>query len=230
MPDYYEILQVAPDAEPEVISFAYKALAKKYHPDHRGPDGQEKMALINEAYEVLRDPARREAYDQGRSTAQAPAPAAPVLAGPAPAAPRRRPIGLAWLALPALLLAYFLTTRGVATIYLHRADARFESGDYRAAIAAYTVSLSQQARQPQVYFRRGRSFYELGLNGEAVVDFTNAIEAGADRDEVLWWRGQAYARDGDLERARADLESSNDPRAPATLEALKEEPADGPGN
>lgn len=228
MPDYYEVLQVAPDAEPEVISFAYKALAKKYHPDHSGPDGQAKMALINEAYEVLRDPARRQAYNQGRSTAPAPT---PVLAGEAPAAATtRRPIGLAWLALPALLLAYFLATRGVATIYLHRADARFERGEYQAAIAAYTVSLSQQARQPQAYFRRGRSFYELGRNGEAVVDFTNAIESGADRDEVLWWRGQAYARDGDLERARVDLENSDDPRAPATLEALKEEPADEPGN
>lgn len=33
MKDYYKILQVASDASPEVIQMAYKALAKKYHPD-----------------------------------------------------------------------------------------------------------------------------------------------------------------------------------------------------
>jgi len=42
MKDYYKILQVAPDASPEVIQMAYKALAKKYHPDLN--PGQEEAA------------------------------------------------------------------------------------------------------------------------------------------------------------------------------------------
>lgn len=53
--EYYEVLQVSPRAEPEVIAAAYKALARKYHPDHH-PDkamAQERMARINEAWEVL---------------------------------------------------------------------------------------------------------------------------------------------------------------------------------
>lgn len=60
--DYYNVLQVSPDAEPEVIDMAYKALAKKHHPDVGGD--VEKMKLINEAYHVLRDPVRRQEYDE----------------------------------------------------------------------------------------------------------------------------------------------------------------------
>ena len=45
MKDYYKILQVAPDASPEVIQMAYKALAKKYHPDLN--PGQEEAAQEN---------------------------------------------------------------------------------------------------------------------------------------------------------------------------------------
>lgn len=53
MKDYYKILQVAPDASPEVIQMAYKALAKKYHPDlNPGQEdaAQEKMKDVNEAW------------------------------------------------------------------------------------------------------------------------------------------------------------------------------------
>jgi len=60
--DYYYILQVDRAAEPEVISFAYKALAKKNHPDMGGT--AEKMKLINEAYEVLKDTDIKDEYDK----------------------------------------------------------------------------------------------------------------------------------------------------------------------
>ena len=64
---YYEILQVTQEADPEVIEAAYRRLALKYHPDRNpGSDQQERMKQINEAYEVLRDPARRAEYDTER--------------------------------------------------------------------------------------------------------------------------------------------------------------------
>lgn len=65
--DYYAILGVARDAEDEVISAAYKALMKKYHPDKFSGSDAERARLINEAYEVLKNPAKRRAYDSARA-------------------------------------------------------------------------------------------------------------------------------------------------------------------
>ena len=60
MPDssdsaHYDTLQVSPTAEPEVIAAAYRALAKKYHPDHsQASDAMARMARINGAFQALR--------------------------------------------------------------------------------------------------------------------------------------------------------------------------------
>ena len=62
--DYYQILGVSRDAKPEEIRKAYRKLAKQYHPDiNKTPDAEEKYKEINEAYEVLKDPAKRQKYD-----------------------------------------------------------------------------------------------------------------------------------------------------------------------
>lgn len=63
---HYEVLQVLPTASPEVIQMAYKALARKYHPDvFQGNKVQAEaiMKRINEAYRVLSSPTLREEYD-----------------------------------------------------------------------------------------------------------------------------------------------------------------------
>jgi curved DNA-binding protein CbpA len=80
MPDFYEVLQVHPRAEPDVIRAAYRILARKYHPDHGG-DAQ-RMMVLNDAWDVLGDPARRAAYDASRAAATS-RPAAGSTAGPA---------------------------------------------------------------------------------------------------------------------------------------------------
>jgi len=68
--DPYKILQVDPEAEDEVIQAAYRRLAQKYHPDVAvGPEAAARMAGINTAWEVLRDPARRAAHDLARRVA-----------------------------------------------------------------------------------------------------------------------------------------------------------------
>ena len=60
----YQVLQVDPEAEPDVIEAVYRRLARKYHPDVSGvPDAAERMKEINAAYQVLRDPSRRATYD-----------------------------------------------------------------------------------------------------------------------------------------------------------------------
>jgi len=63
--NYYRILQVQPDASAEVIRASYHTLMRvlKQHPDLGG--SPENAALLNEAYETLRDPGRRAAYDRG---------------------------------------------------------------------------------------------------------------------------------------------------------------------
>jgi curved DNA-binding protein CbpA len=67
--DPYRILQVIPEAEPEVIRAAYRALARKYHPDLGGTRAQ--MALLNAAWETLGHPQERARHDRYRSTAAA---------------------------------------------------------------------------------------------------------------------------------------------------------------
>jgi curved DNA-binding protein CbpA len=62
--DPYRILQVRPDAEDAVISAAYRALARRYHPDVVGETAARSMTEINAAYEILRDPVRRGEYDR----------------------------------------------------------------------------------------------------------------------------------------------------------------------
>ena len=61
--DYYEILQVHPSAEPEVIEAAYRKLAQKYHPDvSNNPVAAERMKKINIAHDVLGDAEQRKKY------------------------------------------------------------------------------------------------------------------------------------------------------------------------
>ena len=67
MKNYYEILEVNENASKEVIDKAYKVLAKKYHPDLQEEKNkkaaEEKIKSLNEAYEILSNPKKKQAYD-----------------------------------------------------------------------------------------------------------------------------------------------------------------------
>lgn len=63
--DYYKIMGVARDASQDEIKRVYRKLARKYHPDvSKEANAEEKFKEVQEAYEVLKDPEKRAAYDQ----------------------------------------------------------------------------------------------------------------------------------------------------------------------
>ena len=65
--DYYAFLEVPPDADEATIRLAYRALARRYHPDIAGDGGLERMQQLNVAYRTLSDPERRRIYDAQRA-------------------------------------------------------------------------------------------------------------------------------------------------------------------
>src|SRR6188474_995186 len=92
--DLYARLEVPPDATPEAIEIAWRALLRRHHPDVAGPDGLAPATAINVAHDWLSDPELRVRYDRergirtgrrGRATGWGDAGA------PGRAAPRTRP-------------------------------------------------------------------------------------------------------------------------------------------
>jgi curved DNA-binding protein CbpA len=66
--DLYKTLHVDPEADPDVITAAFRVLARKLHPDIDATGVHEyRMAELNRAYKVLRDPAERKAYNLRRN-------------------------------------------------------------------------------------------------------------------------------------------------------------------
>jgi molecular chaperone DnaJ len=60
--DYYEVLGIGRDASPDEIKKAFRRAAVQHHPDRGG--NEDKFKEVNEAYEVLKDPSKRQRYDQ----------------------------------------------------------------------------------------------------------------------------------------------------------------------
>ncbi len=142
--DPYAILGVARAATRDEIRSAYRALVARYHPDrHQGNPlanlAGDRMAEINQAYDVLSDPAQRAAFDQhDRSGPPSPAHRAAQAPAPAPRLSSLAKWGLAILALPLLLRSGTGIVRALAGLL----RALFgEIGSFRGAPVALVLAL-----------------------------------------------------------------------------------------
>jgi hypothetical protein len=62
-PDYYELMQVSTNADPDMIHRVYRLLAQRFHPDNAVTGDENKFRELTDAYKVLSDPEKRAAYD-----------------------------------------------------------------------------------------------------------------------------------------------------------------------
>jgi curved DNA-binding protein CbpA len=105
---WYDVLGVPPGASEESLRAAHRAQVRALHPDTRGPevpaeDADAALRLVNEAWEVLGDPRRRDAYDESLEERRVSADGETWIHGPA----RRVPW---WIVVLAILLAIFIFT------------------------------------------------------------------------------------------------------------------------
>ncbi len=70
--DYYEFLQISPNADADTIHRVYRYQAARLHPDNAETGHEENFRLLKVAYDVLSDPRRRTEYDKARARTQAP--------------------------------------------------------------------------------------------------------------------------------------------------------------
>jgi curved DNA-binding protein CbpA len=68
IPNYYEFLQISPNAEAETIHRVFRYLAVRFHPDNQETGDADKFFLLKQAYDVLSNPALRAKYDAMRET------------------------------------------------------------------------------------------------------------------------------------------------------------------
>jgi curved DNA-binding protein CbpA len=61
--DYYELMQISPNAEQETIKRVFRLLAARYHPDNPETADYDRFVLLNDAHRILSDPSSRAAYD-----------------------------------------------------------------------------------------------------------------------------------------------------------------------
>ncbi len=61
--DYYEALQISPNADPDTIQRVFRLLAQRFHPDNQETGNEARFRLLHEAYLTLNDPEKRAQYD-----------------------------------------------------------------------------------------------------------------------------------------------------------------------
>ena len=203
-PDYYQVLRVSPQATPEAIKQAFRALARQYHPDlNPDPEAQEQFKQICAAYNVLSDADRRREYDRDRD-------------GEGEVTLGERNARDAYLrgiecalqqdyagALAAYREAIAREPRFLPA-YIKAAEAQFKLGDDREVLEICRQALDLEPTCAEAHFYQGRSRYRLGYPQSALESYHQALHSAPEAADFYYHRGLAHHDLGDRSRAAAD--------------------------
>lgn len=189
--DPYRELQLSERAEPELIKAAFKALAKKYHPDQfQDPTekarAEARMARINEAQRILLSGEYRPPVSEPRPTEESPRPTETVSPPPRKAPPPRhtrekvdrrasaRLSGQAFLIFSIALLVALVLPNFLSENHLENALSLEKEGSFQKALTEINSAIERSPHDRTLYAHRARLWEQLGHPDRAEVDRANA--------------------------------------------------------
>lgn len=195
--DPYRELQLSPDAEPELIKAAFKALAKKYHPDQFSDPAEKaraeaRMARINEAQRLLQSGEYRPPIRATQETAARVEPEPPPASSPPQPPPRTvkssaspahkkseirssaRLSSAAFILFALALLTVLILPTQLSQNHLERALSLEKQGLYQEALEELNSAVEQAPGNRELYAHRARIWDHLGFPERAEVDRTNS--------------------------------------------------------
>ncbi|MGO4882846.1 MAG: J domain-containing protein [Bryobacteraceae bacterium] len=168
--DFYEVLQVSQNAEPETIHRVYRIMAARFHPDNTQSGDSERFLLLNEAYETLSDPDKRAFYDASRRVGEC-------------------------QALPAFEMKEFVDgiegeqnrRLGVLCLLYNRRRCDMEHPGLSLLELERLMSFPREYISFAVWYLRDRGFVQMGDNSDYILTAAGAdhVETNSPRHAVL---------------------------------------------
>ncbi|MEG3436804.1 DnaJ domain-containing protein [Pannus brasiliensis CCIBt3594] len=210
MANYYDILQIPRDATIAQIKAAFRRLARRYHPDLNpgDPEAAEKFREIERAYEILRDPARRERYDRDLE--------------PIPSESPTNDRGAAFFYEKGLRYAREREYRRAIEnysqaieidptfwkAYLQRAIANYDNSHERAVFEDCRQVLLLNPDCGEAYYYLGLARQRLGYTQSSIDAYTRAIKLDPHPARIYYQRGLAREELSEYPEALQDWRSA----------------------
>jgi tetratricopeptide (TPR) repeat protein len=212
-PDYYSILQVAPEATQSEIKRAFRRLVRQCHPDlnPQDPAAAARFQQISQAYSVLSDPQQRTTYDNGLAHPHREPPADNASSPANPSAQMAYLQGLDKLAQRNNVEAIKDFNQAIALrpdwaeAYLGRCQAYDNLKDDRAVLDDCYRILQLAPEMAQAYFYQGRARARLGYSKGAMDAYSQAITLDPTFALAYYRRAQAQLELQEVAAARQDL-------------------------
>lgn len=207
--DYYQILQISPQATLEEIKAAFRRLARQYHPDlnPNDPASEEKFKEISEAYEILLNSprnSRKHSQSQGKQDSSA-SPSSPqefYLSGIKKALAKDYLSALNDYSQAILLKPDFLEA------YIKRCETYFCISQYQKCLEDCQLILRLDAHCFEAYYYQGRSRHKLGYFKGAIEAYSQGLKIQNNSALAYYYRGLAYQELDKNKRAISDLQKS----------------------